>query len=147
MPELFGNDFDYWVGKANYVEQPLDFIWGYITDSHLGLDSVLVFERELNQTFRTDQKYCYEQRGQQTVRVYCEAYARAYANRLDGMQERRMRASILAVGNIWYSAWVDAGQPVLKELPPVVPTEQEIEEQKELDAKFQEGKIKGVSCE
>ena len=30
---------------------------------------------------------------------------------LDGMVERQMRSSILAIGNVWYSAWVDAGQP------------------------------------
>jgi hypothetical protein len=28
-----------------------------------------------------------------------------------GMVERRMRASIKMTGDIWYSAWVDAGQP------------------------------------
>ena len=29
------------------------------------------------------------------------------------MVERRMRASIIAVGSIWYTAWVDAGKPNL----------------------------------
>ena len=30
------------------------------------------------------------------------------------MVERRLRLSIIAIGNLWYSAWVDAGQPVLE---------------------------------
>ena len=32
------------------------------------------------------------------------------------MQEKRMRASIKAIGSYWYTAWVNAGQPDLKEL-------------------------------
>jgi len=32
---------------------------------------------------------------------------------LSGMVERRMRKSITSIGNLWYSAWVDAGQPIL----------------------------------
>ena len=32
---------------------------------------------------------------------------------LSGMVERRMRKSIISIGNLWYSAWVDAGQPIL----------------------------------
>ncbi len=32
---------------------------------------------------------------------------------LDGMVERRLRLSIKTVGDLWYSAWIDAGQPVL----------------------------------
>ena len=30
------------------------------------------------------------------------------------MVERRLRLSIKAIGSLWYSAWVDAGQPVLE---------------------------------
>jgi hypothetical protein len=32
------------------------------------------------------------------------------------MVEKQMRSSILAVGSFWYSAWIDAGQPDLKNL-------------------------------
>ena len=32
------------------------------------------------------------------------------------MVERRMRQSIFAVASFWYTAWVNAGQPDLKEL-------------------------------
>ena len=42
-----------------------------------------------------------------------EEYSDAYHNMLSGMVERRMRKSITSIGNLWYSAWVDAGQPIL----------------------------------
>ena len=30
------------------------------------------------------------------------------------MVERRLWLSISTIGNLWYSAWVDAGQPILE---------------------------------
>jgi len=32
------------------------------------------------------------------------------------MVKRRMRAAILMVGSVWYTAWVNAGQPDLTKL-------------------------------
>jgi hypothetical protein len=32
------------------------------------------------------------------------------------MVERRMRDAILALGSVWYSAWLEAGQPNLDNL-------------------------------
>ena len=32
------------------------------------------------------------------------------------MQERRLKASIKAVGSFWYTAWINAGQPNLNDL-------------------------------
>ena len=48
--------------------------------------------------------------------LYSEVYSLAYQKMLNGMVQRRMRASILSVGSFWYSAWVDAGQPDLNRL-------------------------------
>ena len=33
---------------------------------------------------------------------------------LNCMVERRLRLSITTVGDLWYSAWIDAGQPILE---------------------------------
>jgi hypothetical protein len=30
------------------------------------------------------------------------------------MVERRLRLSIATTGDLWYSAWIDAGQPILE---------------------------------
>ena len=32
------------------------------------------------------------------------------------MQNRRMKESIITVGSLWYTAWINAGQPPLDEL-------------------------------
>jgi hypothetical protein len=60
----------------------------------------------------------------------------AYFKLLDGMVERRMRASIKMTGDFWYSAWVDAGQPDMKSLIGYTPTEAELTERRhELELK------------
>ena len=33
---------------------------------------------------------------------------------LNGMVERRLKLSISTIGTLWYSAWIDAGQPILE---------------------------------
>lgn len=116
IPELYSEDYDLFVGKAMYIAGPLETAWSVVEASHWGVDSVLDFERILNDRFPADQKYSYEQRGRMTVQVYSKEYSSTYQNMLDGQIERRMRESILTIGSFWYTAWVDAGQPNLNEL-------------------------------
>jgi hypothetical protein len=63
------------------------------------------------------------------------------------MVERRLRAAIIAVGSIWYSAWVDAGQPDLSKLQQLPPSAALLLEMQELDAHFHNDKHFGRICE
>ena len=63
------------------------------------------------------------------------------------MVERRLRAAIIAVGSIWYSAWVDAGQPDLSKLQKLPPSESLLLEMQELDAHFHNDKHFGRICD
>ena len=117
IPELFAdNEYDYFVGKANYIEDKEDFFWDVVLDSHALVDSVLLIEKNLSETFPQDQQICYDDRGNQLTRTQCKEYAKAYSLRMNGMVEKRMQDAILAIGSAWYTAWVDAGQPVLSNL-------------------------------
>src|SRR5258706_64589 len=58
-----------------------------------------------------------------------------------GMVERQFRASIKMTGDIWYTAWVDAGQPDLKSLIHYQPSEEELKEKEEEVKKWKEQKI------
>ena len=117
VPELLAEkQFDFLIGKADYISNPSDFIWNRIMESAKASDSVLLFEKELNKQFREDKKYAFEDRNGKIVKQYSSAYTIAYNNKLDDMVERRMRQSIYAVACFWYTAWVNAGQPDLKEL-------------------------------
>jgi len=116
LPELFSEEYDYFVGNATFIKNPQLRAWECITAAHLALDSVLRFEKELTSTMPEDKKYSYEERNGITVKVYSQPFSKAYHDQLAGQVERRMRASIKTVGDFWYTAWVDAGQPNLKVL-------------------------------
>lgn len=116
LPELFSNNYDFFVGRAAYVDNVQLAAWAASEGSYAAKDSVLDFERKLNGRFGSDRKYSNELRGQAQVKVYSQEYSEAYHTMLGNQVERRMRASILAVGSIWYTAWVDAGQPDLNDL-------------------------------
>jgi hypothetical protein len=116
LPELFGNHYNYYAGKASYVSNPLAEAFKICRASFKGVDSVLRFERMLNQSFPAYKKYEYVKHGNKQVKEYTLAYAKAYQQMLHGMVQRRMRAAIFEVGSFWFSAWVDAGQPDLDKL-------------------------------
>ena len=61
-----------------------------------------------------DKQYSYEKRGAKTIKVKSADFSLAYHTKLNGMVERRLRLSITTIGNLWYSAWMDAGQPILE---------------------------------
>lgn len=113
LPELFNDRYDFFVGRAVYIDDVQKAAWQASEGSFAAKDSVLEFERKLNATFPSDQKYTLEQKGQSQVKSYSKAYSQAYHDMLHGQVERRLRQSVLMVGSIWYTAWVDAGQPDL----------------------------------
>lgn len=113
VPELLINEFDLWVGKASYRANWQQAVWDIIMESHSAVDSVLLFEKELSNTFPDDQKYSYEVRLSRVTQVYSKEFTASYHHVLNTQVEKRMRASIRAVGDFWYSCWVEAGQPDL----------------------------------
>ena len=129
IPELFSGGFDFFVGKATYIDNPQLAIWAAIEATHHELDSVLNVERRLTIYFG-ERKYSFETRGRQTVKVYSHDFSQAYHEALGGMVERQMRLAIRMLGDFWFSAWVDAGQPDLRELINYKPTEQELEQRR-----------------
>ena len=143
LPELYAEDYNYFVGKAVFIENPLDFIWDRVEESNAAVDSVLRFEKVLTEQFPSDQKYAFEERGNTTVKTYSRDFSFKYHEMMDGMVERRMRKAIIAIGSFWYSAWVEAGQPDLD--IPLTPEQQlALEAEKaELEAKFRSNNILG----
>ena len=113
IPELKSEGYDYWTGKAKYIDKPIDKAWSAIKASHAAVDSVLKFEAILNAKYSPDKKYSFENRGSALLKVYSVEYTEDYDKMLNGMVERRMREAIITVGSLWYTAWVNAGKPDL----------------------------------
>lgn len=117
IPELFAlEEYDFFVGKAEYKSDIRKYIWNVLTDTHIKAYEVLGTEKKLSQQFPPDKQWCFDVRLDQTVRIQCREYAKAYENALKGMVEEQMSKTIKMTGDLWYSAWVDAGSPDLKGL-------------------------------
>ena len=143
LPELLAEkEWDFFIGKADYIQNPGAFIWKRVSESAASADTVLKFEKKLSQQFGSDQRYAFEERNGVLVRQYSSSYARAYNAVLQGMVERRMRQSIYAVASFWYTAWVNAGQPDLKNLSGKNFTEEELASFETLDIQWKKGVIK-----
>lgn len=116
IPELFHQAYDFVVGPAPLFANPLSRIWEVVLQSAAAVDTVLSCEMAVRSAIPEADRHVYEERNGRRNKVYSQAYAQLYHQKLNGLVERRMRQSILAVGSFWYSAWVDAGQPDLNPL-------------------------------
>ncbi len=116
LPELFAADYDFLVGPAEYVTSPQRAAWQAVFGANAALDSVLRMEQELTVELGESRKFGFEERNKVTTKVYSDEFSRRYHEALNGQVARQMRASVKMVGDFWYTAWVDAGQPDLKSL-------------------------------
>ncbi len=116
IPELFHQSYDFVVGPAPLFANPLSRIWEVVLQSAAAVDTVMRCEMEVRAAIPEGERHVYEERNGRRNKVYSREYADLYHQKLNGLVERRMRQSILAVGSFWYSAWVDAGQPDLNPL-------------------------------
>jgi len=144
IPELLAeNQWDFFIGKAEHIKNPSDFIWKRILESAAAADTVLKYESDLTKQFPADQKFSFEDRNGVTIRQYSSAFSKAYDAKLKGMIERRMRQSIYAVASFWYTAWVNAGQPDLKNLSNKEFSTEDLKEFESLNNSWKNAGIKG----
>jgi len=131
LPELFFEHYDLFTGKPEYIRNTQLEAWKAVESAHLALDSVFLFEKQLTKKYSDDKKYSFEDRGRSTIRVYSYEFSRDYHEMMEGMVERQMKRAIKMIGDFWFTAWVDGGQPDLDELLDTEPTDEEIGPQKE----------------
>jgi len=144
LPELFADDtYDFFVGKAEYIDNPETYYWDVVLKSHEYVDSIFAIEKELSRIYPQDQQYCFEERNGRTIKQPCRDYAAAFHERLAGQVEARFRGAIHTVGSAWYTAWVDAGQPDFEKYTRLLMTDKDKKEQKALENIFKAGKILG----
>jgi hypothetical protein len=142
IPELLAeNEWEFFIGKANYINNTSSYIWQRVFESAAAADSVLNFEKQLTAT--NSVKFAFEERNGKTVKQYATSFSRQYNSIMNGMIERRMQQSIYSVASLWYTAWVNAGQPNLENLTPLNFTEEDKKAFNLLDSCWRLGKIIG----
>jgi hypothetical protein len=116
LAELYAEQFNFLVGRAEYLESPADRAWELVEKSHYMVDTVFLVYDSIFTQMPPDLIFALEMRGQSTGRYYSREFASAMSEGLKGMVERQMRQAVKSVGDFWYTAWVNAGQPDLYRL-------------------------------
>lgn len=129
LPELYVDQYDFFVGPATYLPNVQLTAWEMVKQSNRAVDSVLIIEKKLSES-EGESKFNFETKGKQTIKVHSTDYSEKYHRMLAGMVERMFRNSVKSIGDIWYTAWVDAGQPDLKTLITHKPSTEELEKRK-----------------
>lgn len=114
IPEAFGTGYAHINGGAVYLKDPAATVWSILKQTYPLAATVLSVEKEVSSRFTESQKYKSHRKGEKIE--YTQAYIAAYNKALNGMVERQLRASAIAIGSFWYTAWVNAGQPELSQL-------------------------------
>ncbi|HRN57300.1 MAG TPA: zinc dependent phospholipase C family protein [Agriterribacter sp.] len=147
IPELLAETaFDYFIGKAQYISSPQQFMWQRVLESAAAADTVLSVEKRLTQQFPPALKYAFEARNGIIIRQYSSAFTIAYDKGLQGMVERRMRQSVFAVASFWYTAWINAGQPGLHPQADAHFSETDKNDSDALDRLWKTADSKGRTC-
>lgn len=147
-PELLAEkEWDFLIGRADYIPNTSQFAWSRVLESAAAADSVLTLEKKLSDRFPADQKYAFESRNGAIIKQYSSRYTIMYNHLLNSMAERRFRQSVYATASYWYTAWVNAGQPDLSKLDHAGFSDAETKEFEELNLLWRQEKIKGRSCD
>ena len=109
IPELTIRPEQLTAAPAQYVSNITEVVWTIHKRSFELTDSVLHIEKLMDSTL----KFSVELRNNKPIKTYSDDYVSAYDKQLNYMVLSRLKASVLTLGSLWYSAWIDAGQPDL----------------------------------
>ncbi len=113
MVELYSNEWNLFTGQATYIEKPTAIIWERLKESNKLTKQVFEYETEASNI--TTNKFAYETVNQQVKKVYSQEFCENYKKMIEKMIENRLKLAITLTGSIWYTCWVDAGQPEIKQ--------------------------------
>ncbi|PMD98357.1 hypothetical protein BWI97_04140 [Siphonobacter sp. BAB-5405] len=128
LPELYAEQYDFFVGTAAYVRSPARRSWEAVRQAHHCLDSLFSLETQVTQELGQSRKYSLEERGNVIQKTYSREFSERYHQLLNHQVERQMRASVKMIGDFWYTCWIDAGQPDLNQLPTLSEKDKQMDE-------------------
>lgn len=114
IPEILKEGLEDFVGVAEFIPSIQQAVWQWVLESNQYVDILLKEEKNIHQKFKSSKKYSFEQKNGILMKNYSLSYSKAYHKALNNQVENRFRLSIKHIGDIWYSAWLEAGQPNLE---------------------------------
>ncbi len=152
LPEIFGKSYNYKCPEAHYIDNIRSEIWKIIFDSHQLVDTMLIADKKLKESFPAKDIYKTDSTGkiiknkfdQQT---FSKAYASQYHKVLKGMVENQARKAIVELSSFWYTAWANSGKPNLSELDPAELTQRNAKLLKKEKKLLEKGELFGLGKE
>jgi len=141
IPELLAENYNYIVGKAIYIDNIQEYTWNLVTESHIQVDTIFAIEENLRVKFPEDKKYGIVKKGRKISKQFSEEYCKEFDKLSKEMVKRNLLKAIKAVGSIWYTCWVNAGQPDLKLLEDKTFLKKQKQEAKEIEKMWKTGKV------
>ena len=117
IPELDLGTYNlYAKHKATYINDKAVVVWNAIKTAHALLPELFEKEKEVAKNFPDSSKYIEVIKYGKKTKVYSDAFAKQYAEALGKTINCQLISSANMVADFWYSAWVDAGKPNLKDV-------------------------------
>lgn len=117
IPELEIEQYQlYSTHKATYLKNPAAAIWKAVRTGFAMVPEMLAKEIEVSKNFTDATKYRVQIRRGRESKSYSTEFAKAYAASLKPSINQRLLQSADLIADFWYTAWVDAGKPDLKNI-------------------------------
>lgn len=116
IPERKSESYDFLGIRAEYLEDIPENIWSVISESHNQVDFVLDSEKELRSKYKSDKIYRPSTVGRKVSPQFTSEYVDSYAESNGKLVEQRAKDAVFFISSLWYTAWVNAGQPDLLNL-------------------------------
>ena len=117
IPQYFFDEFD--VAKsiclAKYDKVFNRTIWKNVLRSNIESKRALDVEKQLDKDVKLG-KFCYKARKNTVNRMHSKEYSREYNRRLNGQIANQIKRSIMLIADAVYTAWMDAGKPILLDI-------------------------------
>ncbi len=143
IPEVEAKDYNFMVGRAEYIDKVPDYVWQITRESHDAIAIIFSIYDSLNISFAEDKKYVYEEKGVVMKKQFSKEYVIAFEKCSQDMVEKRMQRAVRAVSCLWFTAWVNAGQPDLSRLDNKEISKELKREQEETERMWKTGVPKG----
>ena len=117
IPEIELDQFDLSSHhKARYLRNPEQAIWQAVRTAHMLTADVFASEREISKSFSDSSKFRVQVRRGKEVRSYSTTFAKALYQRIGPSINKQLISSANLIADFWYTSWMDAGKPQLKDL-------------------------------
>ena len=117
IPQYFFDEFGVEDGirPAQYDNDFNRTVWKNVLRSNRESKKALDVEKQLDKDVKLG-KFCYKARRNIVNRMHSKEYSREYNRRLNGQIANQIKRSIMLIADAVYTAWVDAGKPILLDI-------------------------------